>query len=171
VPRLTHRGGICWRTHPLCRQMPTQPVRLGALVIAVTETLDCLSWQQSSLPAVTNPSRTPPAIVAATTQGGCPLQAVINPSQTSPATVVAATQGRRISGAVSVAIGGPLAAGSATGVGSVATLGGSAPADRAQASIEEQRVCGHFVPCLCMQAELCAEDPRLQRLTNANSWL
>ncbi len=28
-----------------------------------------------------------------------------------------------------------------------------------------------FVPCLCTDMELCAEDPRLQRLTNANSRL
>jgi hypothetical protein len=34
-----------------------------------------------------------------------------------------------------------------------------------------QRARGHFVPCHCTDAELRAEDPRLQRLTNADHWL
>ncbi len=108
--------------------------------------------------------------MAAATQGRWPLPAVIKPSQPSPATVATTTQGRWIGGAVSVAIGGPLAAGNATGAGGVATAGGD-PADRAQASVEEQCMYGHFVPRLSTQAELCAEDPGLQQLTNADSWL
>jgi hypothetical protein len=118
----------------------------------------------TALPAVTNPSLTPPAIVAAATHGKQPLPAVIK-------TVVATAQGRWIGGAVNVAIGGPLAAGSATGVGGVAKAGGADPADRVRASIEKQRVCSHFVPHLCMQVKLCTEDLQLQQLTNADSQL
>jgi hypothetical protein len=125
----------------------------------------------AALPAVTNPSQTSPAIVAAATQGGRTLPAITNPSLTLPATVAAATHGGWIGGAVIVAIGGPLTASSATGASGTAMVGEGDRADRARASVKEQRARGHFVPCLCTEAELCAENPQLQWLTNANSQL
>ncbi len=144
-------------------------------MIAVADTLDHLSWcvilTATALPAVTNPSWTSPAIVAAATQGGQTLSAVTNPSRTLPATVAAATHCRRIGGAVSVAVGGLLAAGGAMGTGGIATAGGGDPADRAQTSVEEQCMRGHFVLHLCTEAELCMEDSQLQLLTDADSWL
>jgi hypothetical protein len=83
------------------------------------------------LPAVTNPSWTLPAIVAAATQGGRTLPAVTIPSQTLPVIVAATTQSGWIGGAGSVAVGGPLAAGGASGANSIAMAGRGDPAERA----------------------------------------
>jgi hypothetical protein len=120
---------------------------------------------------MTNPSQTSPAIVTADTQSGRTLPAVTNPSQTLPATVAAAANGGRIGRAASVAVGRPLAARGAMGAGSIVMAREGDLADRAQASVEEQRVRGYFMPRLCMEVELHAEDPQLQRLINANSTL
>ena len=35
----------------------------------------------------------------------------------------------------------------------------------------DQRVHGHYLPRQCTEAELRAEDPQLQRLTDADRWL
>ena len=96
--------------------------------------------------------------------------AVANLYQTSGARSGATACGGQPGRVVGVAVGGQVAAGVATGADG-GTTEGRGDTNGAGALVKAQRVCGHFVPCHCMDAELQPEDSWLQRLTDAARWL
>ena len=76
--------------------------------------------------------------------------------------------GRLAGAAIGVAAGRPPAADVTAGANRGTVTVGDHPIDIALALVAAQRVRGHFVPRHCTDAELRMEDPRLQRLTDAD---
>ena len=98
----------------------------------------------ATAPAVANPYLNATTVTAPDTGGGVAVQLIV------PATILAATALAAANPHLNVT------------TSTTAVTGGGEAA---------QRVRGHFVPCHCTDAEFRAEDPRLQRLTDADRQL